>query len=180
MISGPYRWLLRLGKVTGAVSFLLAAPYAFGQYVQSKDAGRVEQTLTLFKMYNAAPFTGYREKLTKALVKNKDKIDKASQNVAAFEALQFRIVRQENMEAELLLLFDFFDGVTFCVTANLCDNDTAIRLFKPRAADIYVNFFQYMMKQRGKSTTRGFGIGVEAIAKSSLEPPSWLEFWKRI
>jgi hypothetical protein len=72
------------------------------------------------------------------------------------------------METELLLLFDFFDGVTVCVTARVCDNDAAIKLFKPRAADIYVNFFQYMMKQRGKSTTRGFGTGVEAIAKSSL------------
>lgn len=83
------------------------------------------------------------------------------------------------MEADLLLLFDFFDGVTVCVTADVCDNDAAIKLFKPRAADIYLNFYQYMMKQRGKSTTRSFGTGVEAIAKSRLAPSSYFAFWRK-
>jgi len=176
MIALAYKRLIQLGKVTGAVSFLLAAPYALVQYIQSQDAARVEQTLNMFKLYNSPPFTGYREKLTKALIANKDKINEASKDTAAFEALQFQILKETDMETELLLLFDFFDGVAVCVTANVCDNDAAIKLFKPRAADIYVNFYQYMVAQRGKSTTRGFGIGVEGIAKSNLDQPS---FWHR-
>lgn len=148
------------------MTFLFAAPYALFQYIQSKDAGRIEQTLNLYKMYNGPPFVTYREKITKALIKNKNKINDTSKDVAAFQALQFQIIQQGDIETELLLLFDFFDSVTVCVTSDLCDNDTAIKLFKPRAMDIYVNFYQYMMAQRGATTTRGFGSGLEAIAKS--------------
>jgi hypothetical protein len=166
MIAKIYKRLLQIGKVSGAVAFLFAAPYALIQYIQSKQAGRIEQTLNLFKMYNSPPFVTYREKVTKALIKNKDKINEASKNLDAFQALQFQIVRKEDIETELLLLFDFFDSVTVCVTSDLCDNDTAIKLFKPRATDIYVNFYQYMMAQRGATTTRGFGSGLEAIATS--------------
>src|SRR5688572_23014770 len=168
MIALAYKRLIQLGKVTGAVSFLFAAPYALVQYVQAQEASRIEQTLSMFKMYNTAPFSGYREKLTKSLAKYKDEINNAAKDEVAFGALQFQILTQENIEAELLLLFDFFDGVAVCVTAEVCDNDAAIKLFKPRAIDIYVNFYQYMIAQRGKSTTRGFGIGLEGIAKSKL------------
>jgi hypothetical protein len=166
VIATIYKRLIQIGKVSGAVTFLLAAPYALIEYLQAKDAARIEQTLNMFKMYNSTPFASYREKLTKALVKNKEKIDEASKDVGAFQAAQFQIIRQEDIETELLLIFDFFDGVAVCVTSGVCDNDTAVQLFKPRALDIYVNFYQYMIAQRGATTTRKFGIGLEAIAKS--------------
>jgi hypothetical protein len=166
MIARIYKRLLQIGKVSGAVAFLIAAPYALFQYIQTKEHGRIEQTLSLFKMYNSSPFTGYRERITKALTKNKKKINDASKEEATFQALQFDIIQQEDIETELLLLFDFFDSVTVCVTSSLCDNDTAIKLFKPRALDIYMNFYQYMVAQRGSTTTRAFGSGVEAIARS--------------
>jgi|GEM_PF-5777501 hypothetical protein len=168
MIAVAYKRLIQIGKVAGAISFLFAAPYALVQYIQARDAARVEQTLSLFKMYNSAPFSGYREKITKSLAKNKDRIDESSKDVAEFKALQFQILKQDDIEPELLLLLDFFDGVAVCVTSELCDNDTAIKLFKPRAADIYVNFYQYISEQRGTSTKRSFGLGLEAIAKSRL------------
>jgi hypothetical protein len=145
---------------------LFAAPYALFQYNQSKEAASTEQILNMFKMYNSAPFTGYREKVTKALIKNRDKINAASRDVSALEAVQFEIIRQEDMEVELLLLFDFFDAVTFCVTAGVCDNNTAVKLFRPRALDIYLNFYQYMMAQRASTATGDFGMGLEAISKS--------------
>jgi hypothetical protein len=168
MIATAYKRLIQLGKVTGAVSFLVAAPYALVQYNQARDAARVEQTLSLFKMYNAPPFSGYREKFTKALIKNKKRISEASKDEQSFRTLQFQILKEDDVETETLRLFDFFDGVAVCVTAQLCDNDTAIKLFKPRAADIYINFYQYMIDQRGRPASRDFGVGVEAIAKSRL------------
>lgn len=166
MISTLYKRLIQIGKVSGAVSFLLAAPYALFQYEQSKAAASPEQILNMFKMYNSAPFTDYRGKVTKALIKNRDKINKASTDAATLEALQFEIIRQEDMEVELLLLFDFFDAVTFCVTGGVCDNDTAVKLFRPRALDIYLNFYQYMMAQRASTATGDFGAGLETISKS--------------
>ncbi len=167
MIATAYKRLIQLGKVTGTVSFLFAAPYALVEYIQARDAARVEQTLNLFKIYNAPPFTGYREKFTKALIKNKEPIEKAAKDPDSFRDVQFQVLRQEDIETETLLLFDFFDGVAVCVSAHLCD-DTAIKLFRPRALDIYVNLYQYMVAQRGRTTTRDFGVGVETIARARL------------
>jgi hypothetical protein len=168
-ISVIYKRLIQLGKVAGAISFLVAAPYALVQYIQSRDAARVEQTISLFKMYNSPPFSGYREKLTRSLAKNKEQIDQASSKSAAdFKALQFQMLKQDDIEPEILLLLDFFDGVAVCVTSKLCDNDAAIKLFKPRALDLYINYFQYISEQRGALAKRSFGLGLEAIAKSQL------------
>jgi hypothetical protein len=50
MIALIYKRLIQIGKVTGAVSFLFAAPYALAQYIESREAARVEQTIALFKM----------------------------------------------------------------------------------------------------------------------------------
>jgi hypothetical protein len=166
VIATVYKRLIQIGKVSGAVSFLFAVPYALAQYIQAKDASRVEQTLNLFKMYNAAPFAGYREKLTKALTRNKEAIAGASVDSAAFGELQFKLLKQDDIETEVLMLFDFFEGVSVCVKSGLCDKSTAIKLFKPRANDIYINFYQYMITQRGKTTSPDFGSGVESLARA--------------
>jgi hypothetical protein len=166
MISVIYKRLIQVGKITGAVSFFFAAPYALAQYLQTKDAAQVEQTLNLFKQYNSPPFMGYREKVSKELIKNKSKISEAAKDEKQFEMVQLQIVHDGDIETELLLLFDFFDSVTVCVINQICDNNTAIQLFKPRALDIYLNFYQYMLLQRTTSATLDFGSGLEAIAKS--------------
>lgn len=168
MIAATYKRLLQIGKVSGAISFLLAAPYALVQYWQARDAARVEQTLNFYKLYNAKPFTDYREKITKALVKYKGKLNDAAVNEASLLQVQSDLIKNEEVEMELLLLFDFFDGVTVCVTSQVCDNDTAVQLFKPRALDIYLNFYQYMMSQRANGATQDFGKGLQAIARSGI------------
>jgi hypothetical protein len=166
MIAATYRKLLQIGKVSGAVSFLAAAPYALVQYWQARDAARVEQTLSFYKLYNAKPFTDYREKMTKALVKHKIPFKEAASDEILLSEAQSNLIKTEDAEMELLLLFDFFDGVSVCITAKVCDDDTALKLFKPRARDLYINFYQYMMVQRGNTTTSDFGAGLQLIARS--------------
>jgi hypothetical protein len=114
MISVIYKRLIQIGKVTGTISFLLAAPYALAQYLQTKDAAQVEQSLNLFKQYNSAPFIGYREKISKVLINNKTKITGAAKVVKEFEKMQLQIVHDGDIETELQLLFDFFDSATVC------------------------------------------------------------------
>jgi hypothetical protein len=166
MISSIYKRLIQIGKVSGAVAFLFAAPYALWQYIEVQRAARVEQTITLYKLYNAAPFTTYREHVTKALARNKDQIAKASVSEKDLEKEQFEIISKEDIEVDLLMIFDFFDGVAVCVTSGLCDDPTAVQLFKQRAADIYLNFYQYMTAMRGNTARVQFGWGLQAIAKS--------------
>ncbi|MBR0812796.1 MULTISPECIES: DUF4760 domain-containing protein [Bradyrhizobium] len=170
MIARVYRRLIQIGKVSGAISFLIAAPYALVQYWQARDNARVEQTLGFYKLYNSKPFTDYREKLTKALVKYRAQLNVAAQSTEQLLATQVDLVKSEDVEMELLLLFDFFDGVAVCVASDVCDNDTAVRLFRPRAIDIYLNFYQYMKAQRAGQPTSDYGAGLEAIARSGQAP----------
>jgi hypothetical protein len=130
----------------------------------------VEQTLNFYKLYNGKPFTDYREKMTKALVKHKDVLNQAAGSEASLLQVQSDLLKNEDAAMELLLLFDFFDGVEVCVTAKVCDDETAVKLFKPRALDLYVNFYQYMMMQRADSNP-DFGTGLQAITKSRLPRP---------
>jgi len=166
MISRLYRRLLQIGKVSGAISFLIAAPYALVQYWQAREAARIEQTLAFYKQYNAKPFTDYREKLTNALVKRKSQLNAVAADPNQLLAAQLDLIKSEDVEMDLLLIFDFFDGVAVCVAGGVCDNDTAVKLFKPRAIDIYINFYQYMKAQRAGQPTSDFGAGLEAIARA--------------
>jgi hypothetical protein len=140
MISLAYRRLIQLGKVTGAISFLLAAPYAVVEYWQAKDSARIEQTLTFYKLYNAKPFTDYRENITRALAKNSSKLNEAAVSESKLLDAMSEIVQSEDIEMDLSLVFDFFDGVAVCVSSGVCDDETAVKLFKPRALGIYLNF----------------------------------------
>jgi hypothetical protein len=171
MVPTIYKRLIQIGKISGAISFLFAAPYALIQYWQAQKSARIEQTLNMYKLYNAGPFTGYRGKITKALIKNRDKLNQAAVNEISLTAAQTGVVRKENIEMELLLVMDFFDGLAVCVKGQVCDDETAIKLFKPRAYDVYLNFFQYIKLQRDTSATYDFGGGLEAVAKSGKPPP---------
>jgi hypothetical protein len=172
MISVFYRRLIQIGKVSGAISFLIAAPYALVQYWQARASTRVEQTLSFYKLFNSTPFTGYREKLTKAVVKHRILLNSAAASKEQLLTAQQELVSAEDVEMELLLLFDFFDGVAVCVASGVCDNDTAVKLFKPRAVDIYLNFYQYMIAQRAGQATQDYGAGLEAIARAGALPPA--------
>lgn len=165
MISTAYKRLIQVGKISGAISFLVAAPYALIQYWQSRDNARVEQTLALYKLYNAKPFTDYREKITKAVVAHRSQLNESAIDPAKLLAAQLSVVAEDDVEMDLLLLFDFFDGVAVCVASELCDKTTAIKLFQPRALDIYLNFYQYMQSKRS-GTNRDYGVGLEEIVKA--------------
>jgi len=171
MMTTIYKRLIQIGKISGAISFLLAAPYALVQYWQAQKSARVEQTLNMYKLYNSAPFTDYRGKITRALVHNREKLNQAAVNEVSLTAAETEVAKSENIEMELLLVMDFFDGVAICVKGQVCDDETAIRLFKPRAYDIYLNFYQYIKLQRETSATNDFGSGLEAVAKSGKPPP---------
>jgi hypothetical protein len=172
-----YKMLTQIGKVSGAVSLIFAAlagAYAVWEYYQAKDAVRIEESLGLFKVYNAEPFTTYRKKISKALIANNDQLIKAAMiDERAYDAAQQKMILKEDIGPELLLVFNFFDGVATCVQNHVCDDGTTVMLFQARARDIFVYFYQFMMLKRTEEAS-DFGAGLEVIAKSGapLQLPS--------
>jgi hypothetical protein len=161
-----YKRLLQLGKVAGALTFLFGIPYGIEQYVEKQYEGRVAETLELFKQFSGTPLSTYREDITKAIVANNAAINAA----AKLGADQLRdavldVVQKSQIETDLLMTMDFFDAVATCVERNLCDRDTAQRLFSPRARDLLNVFYQYMQVRRTTSAGPDFGIGLEFMAR---------------
>jgi hypothetical protein len=177
LIAIVYKRLLQLGKVAGALTFLFGIPYGIEQYLEKQHDGRVSETLALYNQFNGAPFSTYRENITKAIVGNDAAITKAAgQDADHLSDVVIDMVKKTGIEADLLMTMDFFDAVATCVEKSLCDRDTAQRLFSPRARDLLVIFYQYMQVRRVASAGPDFGIGLEVMArmKPNKQNPSRL------
>ena len=172
-----YKRLLQLGKVAGALTFLFGIPYGVEQYWEKQYQGRISETLTLYSQFSNAPVATYRENITKVLATNADAMAVAAkQGPDQLGAMVTAMVKKSGIEADLWMSMDFFDAVVTCVERDLCDRDTAQRLFSPRAHELFVEFYQYIQDLRIKSAGPTFGIGLEVMArmKPSKQNPSCL------
>jgi hypothetical protein len=163
--SGSYTALARLAKIAAALSLIYGIGYSWFQFTEAKQDKRVEQSLTLFRHFNSAPFTAYREKINNALIKNKEPIIAAAANEQALEAKIAEVVIKEAITTDLDLIMDFYDGVAFCAARQICDSDVALNLFHGRAKEFYINFYQYINLQRQSFGGNEFGLGVETIVR---------------
>lgn len=180
MIALAYKRLLQLGKVAGALTFLFGIPYGTFQYVQAKHVQRVAQSLQLFKDFNSSPFTKYRENINSAVALNKSQLAAAATDEKELQKTVLSMIEKQKIEIDLLMMMDFFDGVTVCVIDNLCDADTTERLFGQRARELYINFYQYIDLQRKTIATAEFGLGLETIALTTrAKPKNSVNFWSR-
>ena len=163
MIATIYKRLLQLGKVAGAITFLVGIPYGLWQYIEKQHDTRVEQSLKLFDKFNASPITGYREKISKAMIDNRGALEKAALDEKTYNATSIEVVEKNDIETSLWLMMDFFDGVTICVVNNICDAQTVDQLFAARAKDLYIVFYPYILDRR-KGPSSAFGVGLVTIA----------------
>lgn len=171
MMPMLYDRFIRIGKVAGAITLLFGVPYGIFEYIENQHAKRIEHTLEFYRTFNTSPFSGYRERITDVLINNKDYIEAASKNEKELEEAIVNILEKSGSEKDLFLLLDFYDGLLVCILKTLCDPDTTERLFANRALEVYMNFYQYIQRLRATSASRGFGVGLETIAKTRRASP---------
>jgi hypothetical protein len=75
-------------------------------------------------------------------------------------------------EASLLTFGDFFDELWYCVSAHLCDQNTAIDEFGTQARDIYESSAYYIDDKRQQDRDPNFCAGLEKFYR--LEPQGYL------
>jgi hypothetical protein len=167
MIALWYKRCLELGKLAGALAVIFGIPYGIWQYLENKQDKRVEQTLALFRQYNSAPFITYRERISNAVAKNKKVISDAAKDEDQLKIAINEILIKEDIERDLWLVMDFFDGVLVCVKTRLCDQEVSRELFSCRAQDVFLIFYQYIAEQRASAVS--FGEGLETIAREKQE-----------
>lgn len=161
--------VLEIGKIAGAIAAILGIVYGALEYSERKHQNRVDQSLRLFDKFNSAPFTTYREEITRAVTGNRDALRAAAKDVGELSRFVLAMVQDNRIEPHLWLVMDFFDGVAVCISNNLCDAYTAHQLLAPRAQELYEVFYQYIESQRSGASVR-FALGLQALAEVGLQP----------
>ncbi len=158
-----YDFLLNAAKVAGVISLIYGVGFGIFQYYEAKKEKRIEESLSLFRQFNTAPFTDYRRNISIALVDNRQEIADAASDEKLLAAAIASVVRKANLEAEVAFVFNFFDTVVYCAAKNICDPDVTYDLFYASANELYVPFYQYIQAQR--NSFNDFGLGVETLVE---------------
>lgn len=170
MIALIYKRLLQLGKVATALTVMFGIPYGVVKYLQSVRAAQVEQTLKFFNAYNSTPVITYRETIITSLLKHQSEIAAATKDESDYNQAVLKVVDDDQLGKPLLLIMDFFDGVSACVVKELCDAGTTQILFQRRAEELYVIFYPYIVQNRKTTASWDFGLGLETVAKTGRKP----------
>ena len=158
-----YEFLLNTAKVAGVLSLIYGVGFGIFQYYESKTEKRVAESLSLFRQFNNAPFTGYRQRINIALIDNRTEIANAATDEKQLAATIGNVVRKEKLEPDLAFVFNFFDTVVYCAAKNICDPDVTFDLFYPSARELYIPFYQYIQAQQ--NSFNDFGLGIQTLIK---------------
>ena len=161
--SKTYDFLLNMAKVAGVLSLIYGVGFGIFQYYESKQEKRIEESLSLFRQFNSAPFTEYRKNIDIALIDNRKEIADAATDEVKLAAAIMGVVRKQKLEAELSFVFNFFDTVVYCAAKNICDPGVTYDLFYASAQELYIPFYQYIQAQR--NSFNDFGLGIETLVK---------------
>jgi hypothetical protein len=160
-----YQIVVQIGKMAGGITFIFGIFYGLYQFFETKKEAQVEQTLALYRQFNSPPVTTYRESIFAAVAKHQAEIAAAAVEEATLGKVVTNMVHEEGVENHLMLMMDFFDGLVFCVTKNICDAETALDLFYGRSRELYNLFYQYLKLQRGSWASSDFGLGLQTFAE---------------
>jgi hypothetical protein len=163
-------FLIAAGKIAGGATFLFGIIYGIFQYFESRKEKQVAETLALYRQFNNTPLVAYREKIYLALAEHQEDIAKATVDEKEMEKTMLRVVKTGGIANQLILVMDFFDGLVFCVSRNICDPETALDLFYGRSRELYTTFYQYIQIQRREAST-DFALGLQTFAEMRKRQP---------
>jgi hypothetical protein len=178
-----YRWALRIGKLVGGLSVVVAALWAALQFYKSNIDDHIKTTLTMYERYNSQPFTTYRETLSTFTIDNRDQILAAaksgneknySDTIMSLMGKKTTGGKNETMKS-FDLLTDFFDGIDECIHARLCDWNASVRLFQPRAKELYDGFYPYIKNVRDVNKLESYASGLDRVAHLKEHEDNWVE-----
>jgi hypothetical protein len=174
--AGAYRFLLHWSRILAQLSFVGAAIYAGFQWYSAKVDGRVQQSLNFYEKYNSVPFTQYRSNISKFISSNMEDLKKAGTQ-QEYIKIFLRKMKDSGIVSDFDILADFYDGLSVCVSAKLCDEDVAAQLFQIQAEGLYNPFFPYVKFVREQNKVKNFALGLEKIRDN---PPSTPTFFGKI
>ena len=120
-------------------------------------SGTKAQTLKMFEIFNSSELLQARDKI--------------------YDYLDMTETAQSRLKLnDVMIYFDFFDALSLCIIEGLCDQPTAVKLFRDYAVEAWDGLEIEIVEMRSPAGGRifvdkQFGEGVEWLMAQGLEGP---------
>jgi len=164
-----YKVAKRVVKALAGLSVVIAALWAALLFYKSNRDDEVKTALAFYDKYNSKEFIVFRNGVGDFDNKNHDKIMAAlneliqSNNLEKYKDTLVELVKLSGNENDIDMVIEFFDGLWECISTNLCDWNTAVGLFEPKARILYPEFSPYILYNRVHNKDAAYGYGLESI-----------------
>lgn len=74
---------------------------------------------------------------------------------------------QDNLRSALFVMADFFDQLSLCIDARICDEQTAQRYFAAEASQFMCLYGGEVQSMRAQLSLGSFGTGLQSLAERS-------------
>jgi hypothetical protein len=160
----------------GGVSVVVGTAWGLLLFYKANMDDHVKITLAFYDKFNASPYTTYRESIDKLNDLHDVELQKAAAgDEETYQNKLVELLNKSDTGYGLDLITDFFDGVSACVEAKLCDRNVAFKLFQPRAEELYNEFFPYMKYESTHNGPTNYGLGVQEIAHLTPRKETFIE-----
>jgi hypothetical protein len=162
------------------VGAIWAVGFGIYQYLQAREDIRIAKTLEYtneFRDANNQPGIAGRN-IGNTLWRNLEQIERYEHLAGLLPPLERSELRmnfvsklidgtteQPGLRKDILEIVSFFDAIQICISAGLCDRETAVSYFGGYAIIFWRNFNEYLIDQR--VFVPEFATGVEIIAQWS-------------
>ncbi|MGK7945883.1 MAG: hypothetical protein AB4058_15580 [Microcystaceae cyanobacterium] len=134
-----------------SLSIVLGGCYTIFQYQSHQQEKRVNRVVAYSDKF-------YQQKLSKSLTKINDQYYEQIEDINKIlgqenyleEYHNFVIKFTKENQEEVEIIGDFFEKLASCVASNLCDQETALKLFGSQGKDYFVRFYPYYCQKQQK------------------------------
>lgn len=147
----------------GVVAILLAGAYSLLEYIEHKQAIKVERSLSYVEYYRDSSTTEAKLFLNQLLADNHQKLvsvlnakydDEKNLN-NSYNKFIVSITDKPSVQRNLEIAFSFFEEVAICVERELCDKQVINSFFSNDAKALFNSFSPYVcsLRQQWKNNT---------------------------
>jgi hypothetical protein len=166
---------LDLAVKAGAI---FAAGFAIHQYLQARQDARVAETMRFVSEMRDSEAAAGRSsrRLSEVLWKNLKQIEQFASLLQLVPFPDRPKIRRDflakliigtkeapGIRDEIFEVVSFFEALHICISARLCDRDTAIAFFGDYARVFWQNFEVYLTDQR--EVVHDFAVGLELMSR---------------
>ena len=173
------KWLDTTTKIVLLVGGLVGGLFTGWQYLESKQAKRVERTFAFFDKLQQGDAAQAREAVSTELRRQLPELARiraTAMTPAAAATVHAQLVSGlvhdshggRGLSVEIDRLLDHFEQIQVCIEKSLCDGDTARTFLGSYARTLWDNFRPYIVGDQ-RQAIPGYGAGLERFVKKIPE-----------